>query len=144
MRSYIMSRLNELSKETGRLFGRGKNKLESFKQDENNQEVIDKLRRVKQLAKTQSERVKVKASDLKSSFDEGQKEPYPTIDDISKHNKGVIELIDNSVHVLAQEHKAKTTLNDIDIQIFRNRMNDLIDQYKTQEFIEDELRGDDE
>lgn len=139
-----MSRLNELSKETGRLFGRGKNKLESFKQDENNQEVINKLRKVKQVAKTQSERVKVKASDLKSSFDEGQKEPYSTIDDISKHNKGVIELLGNSVYRMAQEHKSKGILNDMDIQIFRNHINDLIDQYKTQEFLEDELRGDDE
>lgn len=139
-----MSRLNELSKETGRLFGRGKNKIESFKQDENNQEVIDKLRKVKQLAKAQSEKVKVKASDLKSSFDEGQKEPYSTIDDISKHNKGVIELLGNSVHVTAQEHKSKGILNDMDIQIFRNHMNDLIDQYKTQELLENELRGDDE
>lgn len=139
-----MSRLNELSKETGRLFGRGKNKLESFKQDENNQEVINKLRKVKQVAKTQSERVKVKASDLKSSFDEGQKEPYSKIDDISKHNKGVIELLGNSVHVTAQEHKAKSILNDMDIQIFRNHMNDLIDQYRTQEDIENELRGENE
>ena len=139
-----MSRLNELSKETGRLFGRGKNKLESFKQDENNQEVINKLRKVKQVAKTQSERVKVKASDLKSSFDEGQKEPYPTIDDISKHNKGVIELLGNSVHRMAQEHKSKGILNDMDIQIFRNHINDLIDQYKTQEVVEDELGGDNE
>lgn len=139
-----MSRLNELSKETGRLFGRGKNKLETFKQDENNQEVINKLRKAKHLAKTQSERVKVKASDLKSSFDEGQKEPYPTIDDISEHNKGVIDLLDNSVQAMARKHKAKTTLDDMDIQMLRNHMNDLIDQYKTQEVIENELRGDDE
>lgn len=139
-----MSRLNELSKETGRLFGRGKNKLETFKQDENNQEVINKLRKAKQLAKTQSERVKVKASDLKSSFDEGQKEPYSTIDDISKHNRGMIELLDGSVRAMKQEHKAKGTLNDKDIQIFRNHMNDLIDLYKTQEVIENELRGENE
>lgn len=139
-----MSRLNELSKETGRLFGRGKHKLETFKQDENNQEVINKLRKAKQLAKTQSERVKVKASDLKSSFDEGQKEPYSTIDDISKHNKGVIELLSSSVRAMGQEHKVKGTLNDKDIQIFRNHMNDLIDQYKTQEVIENESRGENE
>lgn len=138
-----MSRLNELSKETGRLFGRGKNKLETFKQDENNQDVINKLRKAKHLAKTQSERVKVKASDLKSSFDEGQKEPYSN-DDISEHNKGVIELLDSSVRAMAREHKAKTTLDDVDIQALRNHMNDLIDQYKTQEVIENELRGDDE
>lgn len=139
-----MSRLNELSKETGRLFGRGKNKLETFKQDENNQDVINKLRKAKHLAKTQSERVKVKASDLKSSFDEGQKEPYSTIDDISEHNKGVIELLDSSVRAMAREHKAKTTLNEVDIQIFRNHMNVLIDQYKTQDVVENELRGDNE
>lgn len=139
-----MSRLNELSKETGRLFGRGKNKLESFKQDENNQEVINKLRKVKQVAKTQSERVKVKASDLKSSFDEGQKEPYSKIDDISKHNEDVIELLYSSVRAMEQKHKAITTINKMDIQILRNHINNLIDQYKTQEVVEDELRGEDE
>ena len=73
-----------------------------------------------------------------------QKEPYSTIDDISEHNKGVIELLDSSVRAMAREHKAKTTLNDVDIQIFRNHMNDLLDHYKTQEVVENELRGDDE
>lgn len=139
-----MSKLNELSKETGRLFGRGKNKLETLKQDENNQEVINKLRKVKHLAKAQSGRVKTKASDLKSSFDEGQKEPYPKVDEISEHNKGVIELLDESVQLMTRTHKERVTLNDMDIKIFRNHMNDLIDQYKTEEVIENELRGEDE
>lgn len=139
-----MSRLNELSKETGRLFGRGKNKLETFKQDENNQDVINKLRKVKQLAKTQSEKVKVKANDLKSSFDEGQNEPYPKIDEIAEHNKGVIDLLNESVQLMARTHKERVTLNDMDIKIFRNHMNDLIDQYKTQEVIENESRGENE